>query len=138
VAGRQRSFRLSERVLDLLDRRAEQEGTTGNRLAEVLLDEALHTRDHPLIHFRAGADGRRRPALLGARLYVWQVVQTVRDSDGSIEEAAEYLSLTPAQVQACVSYYADFTDEIDAYAEEERELARRERERWRREREVIG
>jgi uncharacterized protein (DUF433 family) len=135
---RQRSFRLSDRVLELLDARAARRGTSGNRLAEELLDEALHTHEHPLIYFRMGPDGRKRPALIGTRLYLWQVIDTVRASDNSVQEAAEYLSLQPSQVQACVSYYADFTEEVDAHAEEERELARQEQERWRREKEILA
>lgn len=135
---RQRSFRLSVNTLDLLEQRARERRQTGNRLAERLIDEGLRTLDHPLIQFRQGASGERRPALAGSRLYVWQVVDTVRASDGSVAAAAEYLGLSRARVQACVSYYADFRDEVDAYAEEERELARREQERWRREQEVLG
>jgi uncharacterized protein (DUF433 family) len=135
---RQRSFRLPERLLDVLDARAKERGESANRLAERLLDEGLHTDVHPLIHFRAGAGGRPRPALVGTRLYVWQVIASVRSSDGSLEEAAEYLGLTREQVQACVSYYADFQDEVEAYVQEEREFARREQDRWRREQEVLG
>jgi len=136
--SRSRSFRLPERILKLLDERAREGGESANRLAEQLIDEGLHMRNHPLIHFRQGPAGERRPALTGTRLYVWQVVETVRASEGSTEEAAEYLRLTLAQIQACVSYYAEFQDEVDAYAEEERELARREEARWRREQEVLG
>jgi len=135
---RQRSFRLSVNTLDLLEQRARERRQTGNRLAERLIDEGLRTLDHPLIQFRQGASGERRPALAGSRLYVWQVVDTVRASDGSVAAAAEYLGLSRARVQACVSYYADFRDEVDAYAEEERELARREQDRSRREQEVTG
>jgi uncharacterized protein (DUF433 family) len=135
---RKKSFRWSSRVLDLLESRARRHGTTANRLAEQLLDEALHTEGHPLIHFRAGRDGRRRPALLGTRLYVWQAIETVRASSGSVSDAAEYLDLRPAQVQACVSYYAEFQDEVDALAKEEHEFAREEQERWEREQEVLA
>lgn len=135
---RSRSFRLAESTLDLLDQRARECGETSNRLAEQLISEGLRTRSHPLVSFRAGFAGGRRPALTGSRLYVWQVIETVRASDGSAEEAADYLGLSADQVRACVSYYADFQGEVDAYAEEERELARREEVRWRREQEVLG
>lgn len=138
LPARQRSFRLAQSTLDLLERRARERGRTGNRLAEQLLDEGLRTLDHPLIHFRQRAAGDRRPALVGSRLYVWQVVETVLASDGSVAEAGEYLGLSAARVQACVSYYAEFQEEVDAYAEEERELARREEHRWRRAQEVLG
>ncbi len=136
--SRSRSFRLPERILELLDESARERGESANRLAEQLIDEGLHTRNHPLIHFRQGPAGERRPALIGTRLYVWQVVETVRASQGSAEEAATYLQLTPVQVRSCVGYYAEFQDEVDAYAEEEREVARREEARWRREQEVLG
>lgn len=135
---RQSSFRLPERTLEMLGQQAREQGQTRNRFVEQLLYEGLRTSNHPLIAFRQGAAGDRRPALSGRRLYVWQVIETLRGSGGSVEEAARYLGLTPAQVQACLSYYADFKDEVDAYAEEERELARREEARWRREQEVLG
>jgi uncharacterized protein (DUF433 family) len=137
-ATRQRSFRLRERTLDLLDARAREAGQAGNSLAQRVLDEGLRTDRHPLIHFREGGSGDRRPALVGTRLYVLQVIETLRASEQSREEAVDYLGLTPAQVQACVSYYAEFSDEVDAHADEEREFARREEERWRRERAVAG
>lgn len=135
--SRQRSFRLSLDTLTLLDERAQEHGETGNSLAAQLLEEGLRTHNHPLIYFRQGGTFGRRPALVGTRLYVWQVIATVRESE-SVEDAADYLGLTRAQVQACVSYYADFKDEVDHYAEEEREFARREQDRWRREQEVLG
>lgn len=135
---RQSSFRLPESTLEMLGQQAREHGQTRNRFAEQLIFEGLRTRNHPLITFRQSAAGDRRPALSGRRLYVWQVIETLRESGGSVEEAAGYLDLTPARVQACLSYYADFKDEVDAYAEEEHELARREEARWQREQEVLG
>lgn len=134
---KQRSFRMTKSTLDRLDQLARIRAISVNSLAEQLLFEGLRTTDHPLIHFRQGGDGRRRPALLGTRLYVWQVMATVQE-EGSIEGAAQYLELSPAAVQACVSYYAAFRDEVDADAEDEREAARREEERLRKEHEVVG
>lgn len=136
-ATRQRSFRLSAKTLDELDELARIRNSSANSMAEQLLNEGLRTSGHPMIQFRQGGHGQRRPALLGTRLYVWQVMATVRE-EGSVEAAAEYLGLSPVQVRACISYYADFQEEVDSYAEEEREIARREEERWRREREVLG
>ena len=135
---RQRSFRVSGDVLDLLDERAAEYGESGNRLAEQILYEGLRTRDHPLVFFRGRTSDDRRPGLAGTRLYVWQVISTVQASGGSIEEAAEYFRLSPVQVKACVSYYAEFKDEVDAFAEEEREFAARAHARSKREQEVLG
>ncbi len=135
---RQRSFRLSGDVLDLLDSRAAELGESANRVAERLLYEGLRTRSHPLIFFRGGTADDRRPGLTGTRLYVWQVIDTVQSSGGSIEEAAEYFRLSPMQVRACVSYYAEFKDEVDATAEEDREFAARAQAQSQREQEVLG
>lgn len=136
-SSRQRSFRFSLDTLALLEAQAREHGESGNSLAERLLEEGLRTRNHPSIYFRHGSTFGRRPALVGTRLYVWQVIATVQESE-SIEEAADYLGLTRSQVLACVSYYADFSDEVERYAEEEREFARREQDRWRREQEVLA
>lgn len=109
-----RSFRLPATTLQLLDRRASQRGESANHLARRLLDEALRTDEHPLIYFREGPSGEREPALIGTRLRVAQVVETVHASDGSPEQGSRYLDIEPRQVQACLDYYADFRDEIDA------------------------
>jgi uncharacterized protein (DUF433 family) len=137
-ASVQRSFRFSERTMRLLDQRARELSESRNSLAERLLDEGLHTERHPLIVFRTGGSGRRRPALVGTRLYVWQVVETVLASGSSVPEAAEYLGLPEHHVMAAIDYYADFKDEVDEYLAEEREFERRERERWERSQRVLG
>jgi uncharacterized protein (DUF433 family) len=134
----QRSFRLSRRTLELLDDRARELSETRNSLAERLMDEGLRTERHPLVVFRQGAAGLRRPALVGTRLYVWQVIDTVRASGNSVAAAADYLGLPEHHVQAAVDYYADFTDEVDEYRAQEREFERRERERWERAQRVLG
>jgi len=134
----QRSFRLSSRTMELLDDRARELSESRNSLAGRLLDEGLRTERHPLIVFREGASGLRRPALVGTRLYVWQVVDTVRESGNSVAAAAEYLGLAERHVRAAVDYYADFTEEVDQYRAEQSEFERRERERWERSERVLG
>lgn len=138
AATRQRSFRLSDGTLRLLDERAAEHGQSSNALAQRLLDESLRLERHPLLRFREGGSGIRRPALAGTRLDVWQVIETLRAHDGDVEGTAAYFAITPAQVRACVAYYADFQAEIDAYAAAELEFAERERERWEREQKVLG
>ena len=138
MATRQRSFRLGEQTLSLLDDRAGETGESANALAQRLLDESLRTERHPLIRFREGGSGLRRPGLVGHRLYIWQVIDMLRATDNDVAEVVHLHNLTEAEVRAAVSYYAEFTDEVDAYAAEEEEFARRERERWLREQEVLG
>jgi uncharacterized protein (DUF433 family) len=134
----QRSFRLATGTLRLLDERASELSESRNSLAQRLLEEGLHTDRHPLVYFREGGAGMRWPALVGTRLYVWQVLGTLRASAGSVAEAAAYLGLTERQVQAAIDYYADFSEEVDAQQARERELEQREHERSQRALRVLG
>jgi len=134
----QRSFRLKQRTLELLGERAGETTESRNALAERLLEEGVRTDRHPLISFRQGASGRRRPALAGTRLGVTQVIETVRGEDGDIANAAEYLSLPVRMVHAAVNYYADFTEEVDALHGAERAYADAERRRWERAQQILG
>jgi uncharacterized protein (DUF433 family) len=127
----QRSFRLPATTLERLDRRARERGQSANAVAARLIDEGLRSEDHPLIYFRDGAAGRR-PALLGTRLDVWQVVETLRAHDGSVEQTAAYFEQPDVKIRAAISYYADFTAEIDAFAARAAAAARREEAAMRR------
>jgi uncharacterized protein (DUF433 family) len=134
----QRSFRLAGSTLRLLGERAEETSESRNALAERLIGEGLRTDRHPLISFRSGASGLRRPALAGTRLDVWQVIETVRGEGGDVAAASAYLGIPERLVRAAVDYYADFAEEIDAYRAEELRFAERERERWERAQRVLG
>ena len=133
----QRSFRLSTSTLELLGQRAAETSESRNALAERLLDEGLRIDRHPLIRFRAGASGLRRPALVGTRLFIWQVIGAVRAAAGDVAAAAHYLGLSEPLVRAAIDYYADFTDEVNALRDEELAFAERERERSARARQVL-
>jgi uncharacterized protein (DUF433 family) len=130
------SFRLDAAVLRQLARRARDLGTNRTALAERYLREGLRMDEHPLIVFREGLGGRR-PALVGTRLDVWQVVETVRTS-GELEEAAEYLGVPAAKVHAAMRYYAAFKTEVDEWTRRMRERAKAEEQAWRRELEVLA
>lgn len=120
---RQRSFRLSERTLDGLARRARERGESANSLAGRLIEEGLRTDRHPLIWFRDGAAGRR-PALLGSRLDVAQVVAYLQANDHDAAEVADLLGIPGHLVHAAADYYAEFSDEIDAWLGDEAGHAR--------------
>lgn len=134
----QRSFRLSPRTLELLDSAAQAAGVSRNALADRLLGEAARTEAHPLVRFHAGSTGRRQPLLVGTRLYIHQIISTLRASDGDIEETASYLDLRPYQVRAALAYYADFTDEVDDDAQTAGRIEQDERARWERQRQVLA
>lgn len=81
-------------------------------LAQRYVEEGLRHDAHPLIHFVDGPSGRRA-SLVGRGLDVWEIIDTVRDNDGSIPSAAEYLGVPVGLVQAAVAYYGEYRDEID-------------------------
>lgn len=131
------SFRLARRLLAALQGRARESGLSMTALAERYLDEGLRREQHPLIVFREGAAGRRA-TLAGTRLDVWQVIETVRQSDKSTEDAAAYLAIPEPWVRACVRYYADYPDEVDEWTERMHSIAEREEDAWRREQAVLA
>jgi hypothetical protein len=127
---RQRSLRLPADTLEGLDRLADERGQSANTVAARLIEEGLRLERHPLIYFRDAPAGRR-PALLGTRLDVGQVIDTVRAHAGSVAEAAEYLAQPETKIRAAVRYYAEFGEEIDAWSQRMRELSEREEQAYR-------
>ena len=113
-------------------------GESRNALVDRLLGEGLRVERHPLIRFHQGAAGRRQPLVVGTRLYVHQVVATLRASDGVVDEAAAYLGLTARQVTAALDYYADYRDEIDADAAYAQRVEATERDRWERQQRALA
>jgi uncharacterized protein (DUF433 family) len=130
------AFRIQPRTLDHLKRRVHETGLSQTDLAERYLEEGLRMDEHPLIVFRDGAAGRR-PGLVGSRLDVARVVETVKQN-GSVQEAAAYLELPAEKVHASMRYYADYTDEIDGWLERAAAVAEREQANWRRQQELAG
>lgn len=135
-AKQQVAFRVQPQTLAHLKRRVRETGLSQTDLAERYLEEGLRLDEHPLIAFRDGAAGRR-PGVVGLRVDVWQVVETVRQN-GSVEQAAEYLELPVEKVQAAMRYYADYTDEVDEWISRANALAEREQATWRRQQDLIG
>jgi uncharacterized protein (DUF433 family) len=132
-----RSFRLTRSLVDALQRGAAERDESANALAERLIDEGLRREEHPLIVFRDGAAGRRA-AVLGTRLDVWQVIDTLRASSNSVPETAAHLDIPEAWVQASARYYGAYQDEVDAFAERVKATAEREHELWRRQQAVLA
>jgi len=120
-----RSFRLAQNVVDRLDRYATSVGSNRNTVAERFLEEALRLVEHPGIVFRDGPAGRRA-GLAASGLDVWEVVETVSDNDSSVDEAADYLEISPRLVNTAMRYYAAYADEIDHWITTEHEIADRE------------
>lgn len=121
------SFRFGTRTVERLKERSAEIGSAQGVLAERYIEEGLRMDGHPGISFRDGGSGRR-PALLGTRLDIAQVIETLRQNDLSVEETADYLDLSPAQVETAVRYYAEYQEEVDAWIVQGQAIAERERE----------
>lgn len=107
------TLRLRPGVGERLAAQAQRAGLAPRTLAQRYVDESLRREDHPLVRFTDGPSGRRA-ALVGKGLDVWEVIATVRDNDNDPDEAAAYLGIALGLVQAAISYYGDYRDEIDA------------------------
>lgn len=133
---RQFSVRVATPVFERLERRTVELNESRNALAERYIAEGVKMDEHPDIHFRDGALGRRA-ALIGTRLDVWQVMDTVRNSGNDPDEAAEYLGVPASKVRAAVRYYATNRDEVDEFAARATAAAERAEAGWRAEQEIL-
>ena len=134
----QRSFRLSASTSRLLDHRVGESGESRNAMVDRLLNESLRIEKHPFVRFITGASGRREAHIVGTRWKVRQIIVSLKGEKGQIAAVVNGFDLTEPQVRAAVSYYADFTDEIDADIERDFADADQQRVRWEREQSVIG
>jgi uncharacterized protein (DUF433 family) len=124
------SLRPTNATLGSLERRARRSGEPKTSLAERYLREGLEMDEFPGVYFTGGALGRR-PALLGTGLDVWEIIETVQNHEGSIEDAASYLEVDPTIVARAVRYYGAHRDEIDAWIARVHEIADAEERKWR-------
>lgn len=106
------TLRLAAGMRKRLSERARRASVPERTLAQRYLEEGLRHDAHPLIHFIDGASGRRA-SLIGRGVDVWEVIATVRDNDGALSEAADYLGIPAGLVEGAVSYYGEFSEEID-------------------------
>ena len=133
------SVRVEAETLDSLDAESRRTGESRSQLTKRLLNEGLRMAAHPGIVFRSGPAGRRPGLYAGPD--VWEVVRIVRGlspEEDWIKRAAELSGLAAVQVRAALDYYADYTDEIDAWLRRVDEEAARAETRWRRETTLFG
>ncbi len=106
------TLRLQTGVSERLRRRARWMGLAPLPLAQRYVEEGVRHDDHPLIHFLPGVVGRRS-VVMGTGLDVWEVIATVRDNKNDLAETATYLGIPVGLVEAAVSYYGEYSNEID-------------------------
>ncbi len=85
--------------------------------------------EHPLVRFADGPAGRRA-RLIGTGSDVWEVIAAVKDNDGDVAEAAAHLQLALGLVNAAVTYYGAFVDEIDDWIERNEREASHAHDAW--------
>lgn len=128
------SARFDEDVLERLQARGRLVGLSKSSLAERYVDEGTRMDAHPGIVFRHGPAGRR--AALARGPDVWEVMSVVENAperdEKAVEHAAEWLSLSPAEILTAVDYYGDFPDEVDERIRRNREEADAAEAAWRR------
>ena len=117
------SLRLPEATVRQLGAHASRRRLAPRTLAQRYVEEGLRMEDHPLVRFVDGVAGRRA-RLVGTAMDVWQVIAIVQDNSGDARAAADYLEVPLGLVQAAVTYYGAYADEIDEWIE----LNRRESE----------
>lgn len=117
------SLRLGSETIERLGSRARRVQLPVRTLAQRYVEEGLRMDEHPQVRFLDGPAGRRA-ALIGTGLDVWEVIAVVRDNDGDLSAAADYLELPVGLVQAAVAYYGANCPEIDEWiAANEQETA---------------
>lgn len=125
------SMRVAPEIVRGIEREANRTGRPLTTLAGDLLEEGLAMRLYPGIAYREGAAGRR-PALLGHRIDVYQVVETVEAEAGDLERAAKYFGVPVGLVRSAMEYYADHREAVDQWIARERKYATEAEQRWRR------
>jgi hypothetical protein len=123
------SFRISESAKRRLNTRAAQDGISATALLERLIVEGVEQLDFPGIVFRGPAHDRR--AALAAGPDVWEVIDRLRELEGSTEERIATLSeeseLHPRLIRLAVDYAAEHPDEIRRRMDHNDEMAERSR-----------
>lgn len=123
------SVRLNDTTIARLGKHAKRVHLAPRTLAQRYVEEGLRMDEHPLIRFVDGPAGRRA-RLIGTGKEVWEVIATVRDNSGDSAETARYLEMPLGLVQAAITYYGAYRDEIDQWIEANEQEAAEAHAAW--------
>jgi hypothetical protein len=128
------SLRFTPSLLSRLRRRAQaMVGVSVAGLAQRLIDEGLRMSDHPGVIFKDGPSGRRAALAYGPD--VWEVIKFLGEVDergpAAVDAAAEVFAVDASRISTAISYYSDYSDEIDAEIADADEASRRAEDAWR-------
>ena len=135
------SIRFTPSLLARLRQRANAvTGASVAGLAQRLIDEGLRMADHPGVIFKDGPSGRRAALAYGPD--VWEVVKFLREVDergpAAIDAAAEVFAVDASRISTAISYYGDYSDEIDAEIAQADQASARAEEAWRVQQQLIA
>ena len=135
------SIRFTPSLLARLRQRANaMPGASAAGLAQRLIDEGLRMADHPGVIFKDGPSGRRAALAYGPD--VWEVIKFVREVDergpAALDAAAEVFAVDASRISTAISYYGEYSDEIDAEITEADEASARAEAAWRVEQQLIA
>src|SRR5579862_4976853 len=135
------SIRFAPSLLARLRQRANaMPGASAAGLAQRLIDEGLRMADHPGVIFKDGPSGRRAALAYGPD--IWEVIKFLREVDergpAALDAAADVFAVDPTRIATAVSYYGDYSDEIDAEIDAADEASARAEEAWRIQQQLIA
>lgn len=135
------SIRFTPSLLARLRQRANATpGASAAGLAQRLIDEGLRMADHPGVIFKDGPSGRRAALAYGPD--IWEIIKFLREVDergpAAIDAAAEVLAVDASRISTAISYYGDFSDEIDSEIAEANEASARAEAAWRIQQQLIA
>jgi hypothetical protein len=128
------SLRFTPSLLSRLRHRAQAMiGVSIAGLAQRLIDEGLRMADHPGVIFKDGPSGRRAALAYGPD--IWEVVKLLREMDergpAAVDAAAEVFAIDASRISTAISYYSDYSDEIDMEIADADDASRRAEDAWR-------
>ncbi len=123
------SVRLNDATIARLGKHAQRVHLAPRTLAQRYVEEGLRMDEHPLIRFAEGPAGRRA-RLAGTGKDVWEVIATVRDNGGDAAETARYLEIPLGLIQAAITYYGAYQNEVDQWIETNEQEAARGHAAW--------
>ena len=123
------SVRLNDATIARLGKHAKRVHLAPRTLAQRYVEEGLRMDEHPLIRFVDGPAGRRA-RIMGTGKDVWEVIAAVRENGGDAVETARYLEMPLGLVQAAITYYGAYRDEIDQWIEANEQEAAEAHAAW--------
>ena len=123
------SVRLNDTTIARLGKHAKRVHLAPRTLAQRYVEEGLRMDEHPLIRFVDGPAGRRA-RIMGTGKDVWEVIAAVRENSGDAVETARYLEMPLGLVQAAITYYGAYRDEIDQWIEANEQEAAEAHAAW--------